>query len=251
MQKSQRFAVAHHPALFHSVQQVRDALDEVLPPAIRNTEPQPGLLPGEQGQFRFQLGKLPALPLFGCRERQLSQCIFLIGPQQLTGGGIRFRLIAPPFLSKKHFQAGSIAVFPGSTLLRKLCSPHHARDIVQLGFLRRLHRGRLRFALFVQHQKGTDVLTAGALAVFVIRAGTAGAHKAAVFPQPGLRMVAVSSAAAHIGRQMPHAVFAGLTVQVFHPVQIRLGPRKDGTAQQIADLFHVHARFLPLQRSIG
>ena len=157
----------------------------------------------------------------------------------------------PAISFKQHFQAGSIAVFPGSTLLRKLCSPHHARDIVQLGLLRRLHRGRLRFALFIQHQKGTDVLTAGALAVFVIRAGTAGAHKAAVFPQPGLRMVAVSSAAAHIGRQMPHAVFAGLTVQVFHPVQIRLGPRKDGTAQQIADLFHVHARFLPLQCSIG
>ena len=95
------------------------------------------------------------------------------------------------------------------------------------------------------------MLTTGALAVFVIRAGTAGAHKAAVFPQPGLRMVAVSSAAAHIGRQMPHAIFAGLTVQVFYPVQIRLGPRKDGTAQQIADVFHVHARFLPLQCYIG
>ena len=95
-------------------------------------------------------------------------------------------------------------------------------------------------------QQRTDVLAAGTFAVFIERAGTAGADETAVLAQPCLRAVEVPAAAPHVGAQMAHTVLRRLTFQILHPVLVYLGPCIDRAAQQIADLFSVHVSALPL-----
>ena len=151
----------------------------------------------------------------------LGQCSLLIGPEQPPCLVVRFRFLAPPFLAEQHFQAGGIAVPAGRLLrlgrLQVGRAPHHARDALRAlrGLLRRSAGKALTLA--VPHQQRADVLAAGPLAVFVVRAGAAGADKAAIFPQPDLGLV-----------------------RILYPVRVGLGPREYRAAQQVADLFHVH-----------
>ena len=90
------------------------------------------------------------------------------------------------------------------------------------------------------------MLAAGAFAVFIERAGAACADEASVLTQPCLCAVDVPATAPHVGAQMTHAVLRRLTFHPLHPVFVCLGPRIDRAAQQIADLFSVHASALPL-----
>ena len=227
-----------------------DAFDDILPPAAAgNAEPQPGLFSVQQGQLRFQLRKV--LPqVLGGGAFHFGQRPLLIGVEQLPGFKVRLRLHAPPLFAEQHFQTGCIAVFPGRFRLgcsQAGCAPHHAGDVQRC---RRFFLLRLPAA--VPQQQCADVLAARTLAAAVVRAGAAGADKAAVFPQPDLRLVQVPAPAAHVGTEMAHAVFRRLAVEILNAIHIRLCPRKDRAAQQVADLVHIHPGVPPFcKRSIG
>ena len=245
MLEFQRLAVTDETVLLHGPQQVRDALYHILPPAVcRDAQPQPGQLPGQQGQLRFQLCGMGAQLRVAGHAVHLGQCSLLIGPEQPPCLVVGFRFLAPPLLAEQHFQAGGIAVPAGRLLrlgrLQVGRAPHHARDALRAlrGLLRRSAGKALTLA--VPHQQRADVLAAGPLAVFVVRAGAAGADKAAVFPQPDLGLVQAPPAAAHVGAQVAHAVPGHFAVQILYPVRVGLGPREYRAAQQVADLFHVH-----------
>ena len=89
------------------------------------------------------------------------------------------------------------------------------------------------------------MLTVGAVAVLVIGAVAGGADKAAVFPQPDLRIIAVRPAALYQRRQMPHAVLIGGAAALQDALAVFLCPLKDAFAQQCADLLCVHVISLP------
>ena len=245
MPEFQRLAVADEAVLLHGPQQVRDALYHILPPAVcRDAQPQPGQLPGQQGQLRLQLCGVGAQLRVAGHAVHLGQRSLLIGLEQPPCLVVRFRFLAPPFLAEQHLQAGGIAVPAGRLLrlgrLQVGRAPHYARDALRAlrGPLRRSAGKALTLA--VPHQQRADVLAAGPLAVFVVGAGAAGADKAAVFPQPDLGLVQAPPAAAHVGAQVAHAVPSHFAIQILYPVRVGLGPREYRAAQQVADLFHVH-----------
>ena len=109
---------------FDSFQQGRDALDDVLPPAPR--DPQPNLrqaVPG-QGQLRFQ-GNGSFILRLQDRLFQQDGVLVHIFFQQKPGRVVRLGLHIPPFPPEQHFQAGSIAVLPGRMLGGVFAPPHH------------------------------------------------------------------------------------------------------------------------------
>ena len=89
------------------------------------------------------------------------------------------------------------------------------------------------------------MLTVGAVAILVIGAVAGGADKAAVFPQPDLRIIAVRPAALHQRRQVPHPVLVGGAAALQDTLAVLLRPLKDAFAQQCADLLCVHVVSLP------
>ena len=84
MDKGQRFAVADAPLLFDGRQQLGDALDDILPPAVRNAEAQQRrLAPVIEDEFGFQLRESSLLAVRGRQALHLGQRVFLIGPEKL------------------------------------------------------------------------------------------------------------------------------------------------------------------------
>lgn len=230
MDEAQILAVTHHLPLLHSLQQLRDALDQVSPSlSIRYPQPQPWLRAGEKGQLRFQPGKALALKRQGAF--QLRQRLLLIHLQQLPGGQIALRLVLAPLFPEQHRQiVGVVAAL--AHLVPQQLLPTLFRRVLQGASLLLLHpMGR--------QQQCANVLAAGAVTVFVPGTGTAGTDKGAVGPQPALRPAALP-AAAHQSAEMPHPPAAGLFLQVPHLVFQLAGVGQDLLPQQIADLFSVH-----------
>ena len=82
--KGQRFSVADAPLLFDGRQQLGDALDDILPPAVRNAEAQQRrLAPVIEDEFGFQLRESSLLAVRGRQALHLGQRVFLIGPEKL------------------------------------------------------------------------------------------------------------------------------------------------------------------------
>ena len=236
--KGQRLAVADRFAVLDGFQQVRDTLDHILPSAVRDAQPQPRQGIGEQRQLRFQPGKAGALWLV--RAAEVFQRGFFVGFQKLAGFVVGGGGVPVPFAAEEHFQPGSVAVLPGLLGWQIACPAHHARDLVQL-FRRRA------FSILggIFQQQSADVLAVGAVAVLVIGAAAGRADKAAVFPQPCLRIVTAAAAAQHHGREMAHAVLVGGAGALLDTLAVFLGAFKNVVAQQNADLVCVHGCSLP------
>ena len=95
--KSQCLAVADAFAHLDGFHQVRDAFYHILPPAVRDAQPQPWLCAGHEGQLRFQMGKAGALGgVLGLGLRILP----LVGIQQPAGLVIRHRRFTVPLFAK-------------------------------------------------------------------------------------------------------------------------------------------------------
>ena len=246
----QRFSVADNLVVFNMRQQFLQALDHIGPSAVRDAEPQPGCAALQHGQFRFQLHKAGALGQDVVLH--FGELPFPIGTQQGAGLRVRFRLIAPPFPPEQHLQPGGIAVLPDRFRLFGQVgrAPHDAGDRGEADF-RRTRFLRLRRFFLVIQQKRPDMFAEQAVAIVVIGAGAARADKAAVLAQPCLRLIRIVSAALHLCAQMPDPILFGLAFIRFDAFHIFFCPRKDRTAQQILDLFHIHPGFPPPASSIG
>ena len=241
--KAERFAVAHGPLLLDLFQKAGNALHDILPPAAPDAEPQQRPPQSAQVQLRLQLHKTPGLVRFQAAVH-LRHGAVLVDFNEPLGLMIRLRLLIPPLFAEQHLQTGHIAVFAGRRFPGKLAALHHAGDARQAGLFFGGRRGLFLCGLVVirfQQKQRPDVLAGRALAVLVERTGAAGADEAAVGPQPDLGMVAVSATAPHVGLNVADAVVVDLAIEIFHPVAVCFGPRKNGAAQQIADLVPVHS----------
>ena len=234
--KGQRFAVADAFAPFDCIQKLRDAFYQILPPAdaVRDPQPQPDTAIVRR-KLRFQQGKAGALQ---CRLGQLLRVLPLVALQQQLGIIVGLRLFAPPLAAKQHIQPGAVTVLAGLRV-QPGNAPLHPGDALRLFF-----RGR-RVLFRVLQQQRADMLAVGAVAVLVIGAVAGGADKAAVFPQPDLRIIAVRPAALHQRCQVPHPVLVGGAAALQDALAVLLCPLKDAFAQQCADLLCVHVFSLP------
>ena len=235
--KSQCLAVADAFAHLDGFHQVRDAFHHILPPAVRDAQPQPWLCAGHEGQLRFQMGKAGALG--GLVHAKVFKGCFLVGIQQPAGLVIRHRRFAVPLFAKQHFQPGGIAVPPGRFRSKARRAAHNAGNSIRLC-------RRCRGILFgIVQQQCADMLAVGALAVLVIRAAAGRTDKAAVLPQPCLRIVIAAAAALYHGRNMPHAIGVHGAGALLDALAVFLSPLKNVIAQKRADLVCIHGCFLP------
>ena len=239
--KGQRLSVADAAAVFDVLQKIRDALDHILPPAVRNAQPQPWLRAGQQGQLRFQPDKTGALGHLAAAK--VLQRGFLIGIQQPAGFVVRHRRFPVPLFAKQHLQTGSVAVAAGWLYSQPGSAPHHARNGIRLCS----GGGRILFRIF--HQQRTDVLAVGTLAVLVIRAAAGRADKAAVFPQPCLRVVIAAAAALHHGRNVAHPIGVDGAGALLDAPAVFFDPLKNSFAQKRADLVCIHGCSLPVSEA--
>ena len=236
--KSQCLAVADAFAHLDGFHQVRDAFYHILPPAVRDAQPQPWLCAGHEGQLRFQMGKAGALG--GLVHAKVFKGCFLVGIQQPAGLVIRHRRFAVPLFAKQHFQPGGIAVPPGRFRGKARRAAHNTGNRIRLC-------RRCRGILFgIVQQQCADMLAVGALAVLVIRAAAGRTDKAAVLPQPCLRIVIAAAAALYHGRNMAHAVLVHGAGALLDALAVFLGPLKNVIAQKRADLVCIHGCFLPV-----
>ena len=236
--KSQCLAVADAFAHLDGFHQVRDAFYHILPPAVRDAQPQPWLCAGHEGQLRFQMGKAGALG--GLVHAKVFKGCFLIGIQQPEGLVIRHRRFAVPLFAKQHFQPGGIAVPPGRFRGNARRAAHNTGNRIRLC-------RRCRGILFgIVQQQCADMLAVGALAVLVIRAAAGRTDKAAVLPQPCLRIVIAAAAALYHGRNMAHAIGVHGAGALLDALAVFLGPLKNVIAQKRADLVCIHGCFLPV-----
>ena len=236
MHKRQRLAVADAFALLDRIQKLRDAFYQILPPAdaVRDPQPQPDTAIVRR-KFRLQQGKAGAL---GSGLGLLLRILPLVAFQQKLGFIVGLRLLTPPLAAEQHIQPGAVAILAGFGA--QACNaPLHPGDALRLFF-----RGR-RVLFCVLQQQRADMLAVGAVAVLVIRAVAGGADKAAVFPQPDLRIIAVRPAALHQRCQVPHPVLIGGAAALQDALAVLLCPLKDAFAQQCADLLCVHVVSLP------
>ena len=236
MHKGQRFPIADAFAPLDRIQKLRDAFYQILPPAdaIRDPQPQPDTAIVRR-KLRFQQSKAGALGgVLGLGLRILP----LVALQQQLGCVIGLRLFAPPLTAKQHIEPGAVTVLAGLRV-QPGNAPLHPGDALRLFF-----RGR-RVLFRVLQQQRANVLTVGAVAVLVIGAVAGGADKAAVFPQPDLRIIAVRTAALHQRCQVPHPVLVGGAAALQDALAVLLCPLKDAFAQQCADFLCVHVVSLP------
>ena len=234
--KGQRFPVADAFAPLDRIQKLRNAFYQILPPAdaVRDPQPQPDAAIVRR-KLRFQQGKAGALgSVLGLGLRILP----LVALQQQLGLIVGLRLLAPPLAAEQHIQPGAVTVLAGLRV-QPGNAPLHPGDALRLFF----RGGRVLFR--VLQQQRANVLTVGAVAVLVIGAVAGGADKAAVFPQPDLRIIAVRSAALHQRCQVPHPVLVGGAAALQDALAVLLRPLKDRLAQQCADLLCVHVVSLP------
>ena len=98
----------------------------------------------------------------------------------------------------------------------------------------------------LMQQQRTDVLAVGALAVFIVRAVAGRADKAAVLPQPCLRVVIAAALALHHGRKVAHAVLVDGAGALLDALAVLFGPLKNILAQKRADLVCIHGCSLPV-----
>ena len=237
--KRQRLAVADAFALLDRIQKLRDAFYQILPPAdaVRDPQPQPDTAIVRR-KLRFQQGKAGAL---GSGLGLLLRILPLVAFQQQLGIIVGLRLLTPPLAAEQHIQPGAVAILAGFGA--QACNaPLHPGNALRLFF--RGIRGR-RVLFCVLQQQRADMLTVGAVAVLVIGAVAGGADKAAVFPQPDLRIIAVRPAALHQRCQVPHPVLVGGAAALQDALAVLLCPLKDAFAQQCADLLCVHVVSLP------
>ena len=168
---------------------------------------------------------------------------FFISIQQPPGLVVGGGCVAVPLAAEQHFQPGGIAVLPGRLCIQARCAAGNARDGVRLV----LHRSRSRGVLFgIFQQQRTDVLAVGALAVFIVRAVAGRADKAAVLPQPCLRVVIAAALALHHGRKVAHAVLVDGAGALLDALAVLFGPLKNILAQKRADLVCIHGCSLPV-----
>ena len=180
MDKGQRFAVADAPLFLDSRQQFRDAFYDILPPAVRNAEAQQRRLSGVvQDELRFQFREASLLAVRGRQTLHLGQRVLLISSKKFLRLHIRDRFIASPFPAEQHLETGDVAILPGCGFFSKFCPALHARDVQQCLLLWLWFHLFFRLIHLMQQQR-TDVLAAGTFAVFIERAGTAGADETAV-----------------------------------------------------------------------
>ena len=234
--KGQRFPVADAFAPLDRIQKLRDAFYQILPPAdaVRDPQPQPDTAIVRR-KLRFQQSKAGALGgVLGLGLRILP----LVALQQQLGIIVGLRLLAPPLAAEQHIQPGAVAVLAGFGA--QACNaPLHPGDALRLFF-----RGR-RVLFRVLQQQRADMLAVGTVAVLVIGTVAGGADKAAVFPQPDLRIIAVRPAALHQRCQVPHPVLVGGAAALQDALAVLLCPLKDAFTQQCADLLCVHVVSLP------
>ena len=234
--KGQRLAVADAFALLDRIQKLRDAFYQILPPAdaVRDPQPQPDTAIVRR-KLRFQQSKAGAL---GSGRGLLLRILPLVAFQQKLGFIVGLRLLTPPLAAEQHIQPGAVAVLAGFGA--QACNaPLHPGDALRLFF-----RGR-RVLFCVLQQQRADMLAVGAVAVLVIGTVAGCADKAAVFPQPDLRIIAVRPAALHQRCQVPHPVLVGGAAALQDALAVFLRPLKDAFAQQCADLLCVHVVSLP------
>ena len=237
--KRQRLAVADAFALLDRIQKLRDAFYQILPPAdaVRDPQPQPDTAIVRR-KFRLQQGKAGAL---GSGRGLLLRVLPLVAFQQKLGFIVGLRLLAPPLAAEQHIQPGAVAVLAGFGA--QACNaPLHPGNTLRL-FCRGIRGRRVLFC--VLQQQRADMLAVGTVAVLVIGAVAGGADKAAVFPQPDLRIIAVRPAALHQRCQVPHPVLVGGAAALQDALAVLLCPLKDAFAQQCADLLCVHVVSLP------
>ena len=236
MHKGQRLPVADAFALLDRIQKLRDAFYQILPPAdaVRDPQPQPDTAIVRR-KLRFQQSKACTLGgVLGLGLRILP----LVALQQQLGLIVGLWLLAPPLAAEQHIQPGAVTVLAG--LGAQAChAPLHPGDALRLFF----RGGRVLFRILQQQR--ANVLTVGAVAVLIIGAVAGGTDKAAVFPQPDLRIIAVRPAALHQRCQVPHPVLVGGAAALQDTLAVLLRPLKDRLAQQCANLLCVHVVSLP------